>query len=152
MGYNLYIESHSEHSMKYETLNDAAKQPTLQGFMRKGNVNIWYFKDEFRRDAMMGHRFCTQHGLFPIDTSDLTKTHIKLGAIRANVVLSLDDLDPIFSIMQGEEWSPNGEARDLIKSLGLSHTSMSVGDIIEVDGSVYLVDSCGFVTLKNGME
>ncbi len=136
--------------MKYTSINDAANQPGLQGFMRAGNVYIWYFKDEFRRDAMMGHRFCTEHGLFQIDLNDLSKTHVKLGGIRANVVLDHNDLDPIFGVMQGEEWSPNGEARDLIKSLGLSHTSMSVGDIIEADGSIYLVDSCGFVTLKDG--
>lgn len=30
--------------------------------------------------------------------------------------------------MQGEIWSPNGEANELIRSKGLFHTSMSVGD------------------------
>jgi hypothetical protein len=32
--------------------------------------------------------------------------------------------------MQAENWSPNGEMRDFIRILGLSHTSMSVGDVI----------------------
>ena len=33
--------------------------------------------------------------------------------------------------MQGENWSPHGEARSLIERLGLSHTSMSVGDVLQ---------------------
>jgi hypothetical protein len=32
--------------------------------------------------------------------------------------------------MQGENWSPNGEARDLIRSNNLSHTSMCCGDVV----------------------
>ena len=52
--------------------------------------------------------------------------------------------------MQGENWSPNGEARNLIGSLGLSHTSMSVGDIIEIDGNLFFVDRHGFKKLVNG--
>jgi hypothetical protein len=39
------------------------------------------------------------------------------------------DLQHVFSEMQGEVWSPNGEAMKLITGLGLSHTSMSVGDV-----------------------
>jgi hypothetical protein len=40
------------------------------------------------------------------------------------------DLEEVFFLMQGEQWSPNGEARELIELLGLRHTSMSVGDLI----------------------
>jgi hypothetical protein len=56
------------------------------------------------------------------------------------------DLDDAYYMMQGEIWSPNGEARFLIKCLGLSHTSMSVGDFIEdtFHGCFYKVDSFGF--------
>ena len=39
--------------------------------------------------------------------------------------------------MQGEAWSPNGEARELIVSLGLHHTSMSIGDVVQDDDSAY---------------
>ena len=42
--------------------------------------------------------------------------------------LKAPDEDVVFMQMQGEIWSPNGEARPLIKKLGLGHTSMSVGD------------------------
>jgi hypothetical protein len=40
--------------------------------------------------------------------------------------------------------SPNGEARDLIESKGLAHTSMSVGDVIVVDGEAHMVANFGF--------
>jgi hypothetical protein len=52
------------------------------------------------------------------------KTHTFLRFLEAK------DLDNVFYKMQGEVWSPNGEARDLIRSCGLRHTSMSVGDLI----------------------
>lgn len=61
---------------------------------------------------------------------------------------NLDDveLEQIYSDMQGERWSPNGEARFLIKSLNLQHTSMSVGDVVEdvVQNKFWIVRSCGF--------
>ena len=45
------------------------------------------------------------------------------------------DRDRVFGLMQGEVWATHGEARELIASLGLSHTSMSVGDVIhDIDG------------------
>lgn len=69
---------------------------------------------------------------------------------RFDTVVS--DLNPevyfenIFMLMQAENWSPNGEARDLIRSLGLSHTLMLVGDIIEVveTNSFYITRPMGF--------
>jgi len=47
-------------------------------------------------------------------------------------VKSVDAPNPeeVFRLMQAEFWSPNGEMRDVIRKLGLSHTSMSVGDVI----------------------
>jgi hypothetical protein len=57
-------------------------------------------------------------------------------------------LDEVFTKMQGEIWSPNGEARELIQSKGLSHTSMSVGDLVVDDqGIVQLVDNFGWKNL-----
>ena len=54
-----------------------------------------------------------------------------------------------FHTFQGEVWSPKGEARFLIQALGLSHTSMSVGDVL-IDLDTYealYVDRVGFQTL-----
>jgi hypothetical protein len=71
---------------------------------------------------------------------DLAKTHTPLIEIEAS------DLENVYCRMQAENWSPNGESREMIKSLGLHHTSMSVGDVVEdlEDGAYHQVMSCGF--------
>ena len=42
-----------------------------------------------------------------------------------------ENLDDVFFTMQGDIWSPNGEARKVIENLELTHTSMSIGDVVE---------------------
>jgi len=50
--------------------------------------------------------------------------------------------------MQGMNWSPYGEARELIRSKGLKHTSMSVGDVIkDPTGAYWRVEDLGFKQL-----
>lgn len=51
--------------------------------------------------------------------------------------------------MQGENWSPNGEAREVIQHLD-AHTSMMIGDVIyDVENKKYvMVDTCGFKETK----
>ena len=70
------------------------------------------------------------------------------------LTLEADCLQDIFWYMQGENWSPNGEATELIRLLGLHHTSMSVGDVLyrevadiqtgEWRQIYHIVDTCGF--------
>jgi hypothetical protein len=45
--------------------------------------------------------------------------------------------EDVFTQMQGKVWSPNGEARELISSLGLHHTSMSIGDVVQDEDGVH---------------
>lgn len=53
--------------------------------------------------------------------------------------------DIVFNQMQGEVWSPNGEARLLIEYLGLEHTSMSVGDVlVDEMGNILLCHNTGW--------
>lgn len=66
----------------------------------------------------------------------LSQTHTVL------VTLEAKSLDDVFTRMQGEVWSPHGEARDLIMSKGLSHTSMSVNDVVQ-DQSTNEYFQCG---------
>lgn len=70
------------------------------------------------------------------------KTHIAVREVEAK------DLDEVFYLQQGEIWSPNGEMRGFIRFLGLQHTSMSVGDVIEDmddgNGMFYEVARVGF--------
>ena len=60
-----------------------------------------------------------------------------------------EDIDHVFHTMQGEVWSPNGEARPLIQALELNHTSMSVGDLVVTeDGEAFECDMVGWKDLK----
>jgi hypothetical protein len=72
---------------------------------------------------------------------DLPKTHVFLREVDAL------DLDGVFQRSQGEVWSPNGEARDIILSKRLAHTSMCVGDVISLDDKFWVVASVGFKEL-----
>jgi len=56
-------------------------------------------------------------------------------------------LDNIYDGMQDFNWSPNGEARDIIGESGCYHTSMSIGDVIvseDEDGNAWEVLDYGF--------
>jgi hypothetical protein len=53
--------------------------------------------------------------------------------------------DDVYARMQGDRWSPRGEARKLIKAIGLQHTSMSVGDVVvDSHGAVFEADRIGW--------
>jgi hypothetical protein len=95
---------------------------------------VYYMKPECFRTYIFGETLP--------QVCDLDDTHIKLGEFAAN------DMEDLFIKLQGENWSPNGEARDFIRGKGLAHTSMSVGDVIvEPDGTYYSVGRFGFVEL-----
>lgn len=58
-------------------------------------------------------------------------------------------LGDVYHLMQAEVWSPGGEARTLIERLGLSHTSLSVGDVVEdADGRFWECLNRGWRQLK----
>lgn len=61
------------------------------------------------------------------------------------------NLDKVFTWLQAENWSPNGEARELIQQLGLSHTSMSVGDIIQVDERFFACEPFGWENITDSV-
>jgi hypothetical protein len=71
-------------------------------------------------------------------------------------VLSLDadDAEEAWTLMQGEIWSPRGQARELISGLGLGHTSMSVSDCLldNVTGDLLQCDICGFRPVPDQLE
>ena len=83
--------------------------------------------------------------------ADLSKTHAVLGSITASFgpYGGTASNEAIWSKMQGERWSPNGEARKLVTEIG--HTSMSVGDVLlRRVGSLWgawMVAPVGFVAL-----
>ena len=61
----------------------------------------------------------------------LRHSHVRVTTIEA------DSRAEAWLKMQGENWSPHGEARPLIEYLGLTHTSMSVGDVLRDEQGVY---------------
>ena len=141
----------SEGESQYKTLNDAASvrrklssgthDVPIRPELAKGPVEIWYMKKGQSRDFMMGAKWLEKKGLLP-SVANVSKTHILLGKVKER------DLEKIFTAMQGENWSPGGEARGLIRSKGLTHTSMSVGDIVVIGKKGYIVDISGFKPLK----
>ncbi len=103
-----------------------------------GSTRIWYMRPEFFRDATMGVDWLKKKGLMPTPAT-LSQTHVCIGMVKETY------LEAVFRMMQGENWSPNGEARNYIRARGLGHTSMSVGDIVEKGGRFFIVDGTGFV-------
>jgi len=95
--------------------------------------NVWYQKKFgfYFRDG-------EDKLLESIDPQNLEATHTFLKEEEA------EDLEDLYRKMQGEYWSPWGEARDLIRTRGLSHTSMSVGDVAVLDGRTFVCVNVGW--------
>ena len=94
---------------------------------------VWYMKPSFFRGIV---------GDLP-DPYNLSATHVHLKDVEA------ESREDAYSRMQADIWSPNGEANDLIKSKGLQHTSISIGDVlVDEDYAVYLVTATGFKLLS----
>ena len=70
-------------------------------------------------------------GIPRLTAAAVQSSHVRLCQIEA------DSLDHAWCQMQAERWSPNGEARPLLEHLGLSHTSMSAGDVIQDENGTY---------------
>ena len=104
-----------------------------------GSTEIWYMKPSSFRDWSMGYDWLVEQGALP--ALSLRQTHVLLGTVRER------SPNTIFRMMQGDFWSPSGEANTLIRRKGLGHTSMSVGDIIGISGRFWLVDNAGFKEL-----
>lgn len=101
---------------------------------------IFYYKPDFSRDACMGHNWLVRTNRVPTPET-LDHTHTELKTVRA------DDIEDVFMSMQGEHWFSE-EARELLRSKGLDHASMSVGDIlIDENNQAFMVDRIGFVHL-----
>ncbi|MDH5279561.1 MAG: hypothetical protein OEW52_00260 [Thermoleophilia bacterium] len=102
---------------------------------------IYYSRPEAFRDLSLGFEFAAKYGV-TVTAATLDRTHVFLREIEAA------DLHEVYRVSQGEIWSPNGEARELIRSKGLAHTSMSVGDVIvDAAGVAHMVEMVGFLPL-----
>jgi hypothetical protein len=100
--------------------------------------SVYYMKPDFFRDGI--------HGKLPT-IAKLTDTHTYLRDVHAT---SLDD---VYTVQQAHNWGHNYRASNaMLGSLGLQHTSMSVGDVIVYhDGTgpvFYVVAGAGFKRLE----
>lgn len=122
----------------YDNLNDAVSSTGNTGYSI-GNTEIWYAKDML---VNKGLDWMVAHGTAP-DRKDLRKTHVFLGRI------SKSNPNEVYKMMQGQFWSPDGEANMMLRRKGVGHTSMSTGDIIVVGDKAMMVDSNGWKNITD---
>ncbi|MFN8467276.1 MAG: hypothetical protein U0X20_17090 [Caldilineaceae bacterium] len=115
---------------------------------------IWYMTP-----ALKTYLHRNQAGLHTDSNANgLTKTLIPYTHRCVDVLHNVTDwprgqtnavLQAIYDWFQGENWSPNGEAKPLIEALQLEHTSMSTGDVIEHVNSnrLWMVANFGFTEI-----
>lgn len=133
---------------QYTSLADAAQATGNQRY-GAGKTEVWYYKLEdtnertprfaslgIYKDPSTGKIIAT----LP-DPKNLEATHAKIGTIDS------DEPEEIFYLMQGEVWSPRGQANDMIRESNTGHTSMSVGDVVVINDEAFMVDGTGFFKL-----
>ena len=108
-----------------------------------GSTQIFYFNKGLFSKFSRGTRGLDLNAVL----ADLDNTHTRIGRVNET------DLSEIFNMMQGEVWSPNGEANTMPAMSKTGHTSMSMGDVIMLpNGSAYMVDFSGFTNLEDGAK
>ena len=93
------------------------------------------------------------HGdLAPETTKELDKDYAFVGTVHfptSRRVNNIENLEKIFMHYNADD-NPLStlEGQEKLKALGVNHTSMSVGDIIQFAGVTYIVDIIGFKEIK----
>ena len=136
-GFREMLNYFNERELTTEAGASATQYSSLADAYPEGSTEVWYWNDEAGRDMMMGANWLTKKGQMPTPET-LEQTHVKIGSLRET------NPDKVFSMMQGENWSPQGEARDMVSNSNTGHTSMSVGDIMKVGSTYLMVDRFGF--------
>ena len=139
----------------FTSINDSK---AVKSISKKGNIKIkiWYVSEngdlyhgDYIRDLSCGYKRYVKGNekYINYDVANVGETHVSIGEFTTDIC---DDmfLNEIYSVFQGERWSPEGEARALINSLDAIHTSISIGDIIQVNEIFYVVDRSGFEILN----
>jgi len=101
------------------------------------NFKVYYQTPDTFKNTMM-------KGISYITLESLSSTHLFLKETNAK------DIEDLYQRMQGEIWSPNSEAKELIKYKGLMHTSMSIGDVARdiLNNIWYIIDTFGVKELN----
>lgn len=128
-----------------EQVVEAKSYSSLEDVYPAGPTEIWFWKQDNGRDFMMGMKWLAKKGV-EVNKASLQDTHVKIGTIAET------NPEKVYMMMQGENWSPEGEARDIISKSGSGHTSMSVGDVLVIGGKLQMVDRFGFVNPEDPKE
>lgn len=131
----------------YKSLNDAA---TIDNVFTEGNTRIWYMRDMRNITDLPKELFVEDGKTYDTNTMDMDaiiKQHVLLGSINHKVE-NKNDASDLYMKMQGEYWSPRGQANSLIIDNGMSHTSMSAGDIIETPERYYVLTMFDFAIVE----
>ena len=94
-------------------------------------------------------------GIQRLTAAAMQSSHVRLRGTASEAVCEIeaDSLDHAWCQMQAERWSPNGEARPLLERLSLSHTSMSVDDVIrDQDGTHWECLDLGWRPIEDDTE
>lgn len=126
----------------YRTLKDAYEVTNDPRFL-SGKTQIWYYKRSEALDFGMGSFGLERSGNWP-SVDNLSLTHVFIGYVNES------NPSKILGMMQGEYWSPDGEASTLPALRMAGHTSMSIGDIIVLpSGKTMMADMTGFYDLAD---
>ncbi len=109
-----------------------------------GDVEVYYMRPELFHKLINGPYACVKGDVASPTLATLDATHIKLGTISER------SIGKAWCDLQGDFWSPMGQANGLLDAKGLRHTSMSVGDVFVIDGRIIMVDGCGFAEVVDG--
>lgn len=131
--------------------------------MGNARATIWYFSLEFLSQCWPF--FLQQDGTPPGHTGlqlwerallerrcTIQSTHVEVGRVHCdakNAKTKQTWLKGIFAAMQASNWSPDGEARGLMMKKKLTHTSMSIGDAVQIGSELYVAGIDGFVAVKD---
>ncbi len=118
-----------------------------------GTIEVWYHRDIYANtyEAYARGRGIEQlkkevPSLVPTTKVALQQTHAQLGTLKD--YLQVAGLTDFLGYLQAEDWSPNGEADDMLARLNLKHTSMTFGDVFIIEGVIYMRDRNEFRCLS----
>ncbi len=113
----------------------------MEKFFPMGSVQVWYYREEYARDAHFSDFASMIGARKPNKMHSLDKTHILL--CHTNI----EDKEILFTRFQDWPGIHSKETNAYLDSIGLTHTSMSVGDIVVIDENTYLCASMGWTRL-----
>ena len=113
-------------------------------FNGNGPTAVWYATPAARKIYSKPISEIKEDGYELPTMETINKTHVHLCNVNTT------DPKKVVSMLQGENWSPNGEAKDIIRKKGLNHVSITYGDIIVTPDRMVMVTRHGLYDLGAG--